>query len=226
MLLRRLGRPFRVVRSTYRESFRRGEPPSAAAMRNAAGKAAAAVLPRGGAPGIVLGADTFLYFRGRLIGKPSSMREARRMLRALAGRSHWVYTGLCLIDTAARRRRVSYARTRVSFRPLSDAQIARLLPRMRPLDKAGAYALQEDEGELVARIEGSRTNVVGLPLALLRRELAGLGIDIWSACCSMPTKDVTRLFDNRAGQAITPVSGHRGFCLPRNRRTGLHVASR
>lgn len=170
MLLRRLGRPFRVVRSTYRESLRRGESPSAAAMRNAAGKAAAAVLPRGAA-GVVIGADTFLYFRRRIIGKPATMREARRMLHALQGRSHWVYTGLCLRDPSTGRTRTAYARTRVTFKPLSDAQIARLLPRMQPLDKAGAYALQEDEGELIARIDGSRTNVIGLPLELLRREL-------------------------------------------------------
>ena len=162
-----------MVRSAYRERIRRGEPPSANAMRNAAGKARAARLPRG-ARGLVLGADTFLYFRGRIIGKPRSMRQARRVLAALAGRSHWVYTGLCLRDPATGRSRASYDRTRVTFRRLAPAQIARLLPRMRPLDKAGGYALQEDAGELIARIEGSRTNVIGLPLELLRRELRRL----------------------------------------------------
>ncbi len=94
------------------------------------------------------------------------------MLRALSGRSHWVYTGLCLYHPASGRRRAGYAKTKVTFKPLSDASITRLLRRVSPLDKAGAYALQADRGELIASITGSRTNVIGLPLELLRRELA------------------------------------------------------
>ena len=170
MLLRRLGRPFRVVRSLHRETIRRGVSPSENAMRNAAGKAAKAVLPSGAA-GLVIGADTFLYFRGRVIGKPRTMRQAHALLRSLSGRSHWVYTGLCLRDAATGRRRMAFAKTKVTFQPLSARTIARLFRRASPLDKAGGYALQADRGELITRIEGSRSNVVGLPLELLRREL-------------------------------------------------------
>jgi septum formation protein len=170
-LLRRLGRRFHVVPSSYRETIRRGQSPAANAMRNAAGKARRARLPRA-ARGVVLGADTFLWFRGRVIGKPRTMGEARRLLRTLSGRSHWVYTGVCLRDPAAGRERRSYARSRITFKPLTEAAIARLLARSSPLDKAGGYALQADRGELIARIEGSRSNVIGLPLELLRRELA------------------------------------------------------
>jgi septum formation protein len=169
-LLRRLGRRFRVVRSTHHETIRRSEPPSANAMRNAAGKAGRARLPAG-ARGLVIGADTFLYFRGRVIGKPASMREAWRLLRALSGRSHWVYTGLCLQDAQTGRARASYAKTRVTFKRLSDEAIARLFRRASPLDKAGGYALQRGGRELIDRVEGSRSNVIGLPLELLRREL-------------------------------------------------------
>lgn len=169
--LKQLGRSFQIVRSTHRESIRKGESPSANAMRNATGKARRAALPRG-ARGIVIGADTFLYFRGRVIGKPKTMREARRLLRALSGKRHWVYTGLCLLDAASGRSRASYAKTTVTFKPLTDEAIARLFARASPLDLAGGYAIQEERGELIARAEGSRSNVVGLPLALLRRELA------------------------------------------------------
>ena len=169
-LLRALGRPFRVVPSVYRETIRSHESPSVNAMRNAAGKARQARLPRG-ARGLVLGADTFLYFRGRVIGKPRTLAGARRLLRELSGRSHWVYTGLCLRDPATGRMRTSVEKTRVTFKRLSDEAITRLFRRAHPLDKAGGYALQADRGELIARIEGSRTNVVGLPLELLRREL-------------------------------------------------------
>ena len=170
-LLRRLGRPFRVVRSAHRETIRRRASPSANAMRNAAGKARRARLPRG-AKGIVIGADTFLYFHGRVIGKPKTLRAAHRLLRALSGTSHWVYTGVCLLEAGGGRMRTAYARSRVTFKPLTDATIAALFRRASPLDKAGGYALQADRGDLVARIDGSRTNVIGLPLELLRRELA------------------------------------------------------
>jgi septum formation protein len=169
-LLRELRQPFRTVRSSYRESIRPNETPSQNAMRNAAGKARAAQLPPS-ARGVVIGADTFLYFRGRIIGKPRTMAHARRLMRELSGRSHWVYTGLALRDIASGRVRRSVARSRVMFKQLDDEAIARLFRRAHPLDKAGGYALQADRGELIARITGSRTNVVGLPLELLREEL-------------------------------------------------------
>lgn len=170
-LLRQLRRPFRVVRSSHREVIRRGIPPSKNAIHNAAGKAIKARLPRN-AKGIVIGADTFLYFQGRVVGKPRTMRQAERLLRALSGRSHWVYTGLCVREVQTGRMRTSAARTRVTFKRLTRETIRRLLDRMSPLDKAGGYAIQEDRGELIARIDGSRSNVIGLPLELLRRELA------------------------------------------------------
>ena len=169
-LLRCLHRPFRVVRSAYRETIRLQESPAANAMRNAAGKAWHARLPRQ-ARGIVFGADTFLYLQRRIIGKPRSLAASRRLLRTLSGRSHWVYTGVCLRDAATGRGRTSYEKTKVIFKPLTPGTIERLFRRAHPLDKAGGYALQADRGELIARIEGSRTNVIGLPLELLRREL-------------------------------------------------------
>lgn len=172
-LLRQLDRPFRVVPSGYRERSRRGGSPSGAVIRHAVGKARHAKLPRG-ARGTVIGADTVLYFQRRLIGKPRSLREARRLLRTLSGRSHWVYTGLCLLDAATGRMRTSYEKSRVTFRRLSDRTIARLVARGSPLDKAGGYALQEDRGQLIAKLAGSRTNVIGLPLERLRQELAAL----------------------------------------------------
>jgi len=143
-------------------------------MRNAVGKARRARLPRR-AKGLVIGADTFLYFRGRVIGKPRTMRAAYRLLGELSGKSHWVYTGLCLLDAESRRTRANYDKTKVTFKRLSREAIARLFARASPLDKAGGYALQADQGELIAKIDGSRSNVIGLPLELLRRELVSFG---------------------------------------------------
>jgi len=170
-LLRRLRRPFRVIRSTYRETIRRGESPSANVIRNAVGKARRASLPRD-ARGIVIGADTVVYFHRRVIGKPTTLGEARRLLRVLQGTHHWVYTGLCLMDARTKRYRAMHERSRVTFRRLADEALERLLARMSPLDKAGGYAAQRDGGALIARIRGSRSNVIGLPLERLRRELA------------------------------------------------------
>jgi septum formation protein len=76
------------------------------------------------------------------------------------------------LDISTGRMRTGYARSRVTFHRLSSRVIARLLERGSPLDKAGGYALQEDRGELIAKLEGSRTNVIGLPLEHLRRKLA------------------------------------------------------
>lgn len=174
VLLRRITRTFRTVPSTFRETFRRSESARQNAIRNAQGKALAAQLPRGATCGIVIGADTFLYFQGALIGKPTTLAAAARMLRKLSGRAHWVYTGVCVRDLASGRMRCGAVRTKVTFKRLDAATLARLLARMRPLDKAGAYSLQSERGELVASIQGSRTNVIGLPLELLRKELAAL----------------------------------------------------
>lgn len=171
LLIRRLRRPFVVVPSRCRETIRKSNPPRVNAMRNALGKARRAKLPTDAKPGIIIGSDTFLYFEGRVIGKPTSMADARRMLQALRGKSHWVYTGLCLIDTATGRVRTSCDRARVTFNTVDDAFIADMFARVNPLDKAGAYAVQEDSGRLIRAIRGDKTTVIGLPLRLLRREL-------------------------------------------------------
>ena len=170
VLLRQLGRRFRVVHSSYREIVRSAESPSVNAMRNALGKARGAQLPPG-ASGIIVAADTFLYFRRRVIGKPSTIAAAERLLRQLSGNSHWVYTGVCLLNPQSGKTRTSYEKTRVTFKRLTETTLRRVLARGSPLDKAGGYALQEDRGDLIQRLEGSRTNVIGLPLELLRREL-------------------------------------------------------
>lgn len=169
-LLRQLGQPFRIVRTSHREHINPRQTPSWNAMRNAHGKATKARLPRD-AQGLVIGADTFLYVQGRMLGKPSSMRQARQFLRRLSGRSHWVYTGLCLYEARTGRHRCLYDKTRVTFKPLTERAITRLFRRVPPLDKAGGYAIQEDRGELIASIRGSHSTVVGLPVECLRAEL-------------------------------------------------------
>jgi septum formation protein len=104
-------------------------------------------------------------------GKPRDRREAARMLGELQGRTHQVVTGLCLIHLREHRERLCADVTDVRFRPLGEAEIDRYLERMDPLDKAGAYAIQEFGELLVEEIGGSYTNVVGLPVERLESEL-------------------------------------------------------
>ncbi len=169
-LIRQLRRPFAVVPSRYREFIRKADTPARNAMRNAIGKAKRAQV-RLDQQGIVIGADTFLWFQGRILGKPRSMVEAWKMLRSLRGKSHWVYTGVCLIDIRTGKLRAGYDRSKVTFNAVDEAFIARMFAKVDPLDKAGGYAVQETGGRLIRSIQGHKSTVIGFPLERLRKEL-------------------------------------------------------
>jgi septum formation protein len=149
--------------------------PSALAMENARLKAQAVAASARGAGHWVLGADTVVALDGKLYGKPESPEEAREFLRALSGRTHEVITGCALIDPE-RREQLFHATTRVTFRALSDEIIARYLAAVHVLDKAGAYALQEHGDWIIERVDGSRSNVIGLPCELLAEKLASAAL--------------------------------------------------
>lgn len=168
ILLRNMNIPFRVVPTLYREISTRVTPPSKLAMRHALGKAAHAVVRR--KVGVVLGADTLIYFRNKIFGKPKTLAHAFRMLKLFSGRSHHVYSGIALIDLKTGRSRVRWVKTRVTFRRLDAKTIRRYLARVNPLDKSGSYSIEQGI-ELIRSIRGSYTNVCGLPVELLRREL-------------------------------------------------------
>lgn len=116
---------------------------------------------------IVLGVDTLVAFKGRIFGKPRDLDEAFAMVSELNGRSHEVFSGVCIARLATGEERTFTEATRVHFRHLSDVQLRAYLTRIGPLDKAGAYAAQDDRGELIERVEGSFTNVIGLPMEAL-----------------------------------------------------------
>ena len=120
---------------------------------------------------LVLGADTLVFLDGEIFGKPRSLKEAEQMLLRLQGRVHQVVTGVSLIHLRGRRERIFAASTDVLFHPLSRAQVRQYLARIQPLDKAGAYAIQEAGELIISEISGSYSNVVGLPVELLRAEL-------------------------------------------------------
>ncbi len=122
----------------------------------------------------VLGADTLVCVGDHILGKPKDEADAARMLRLLSGGWHDVFTGVCLqgprgcLD-------LRVENTRVRFVPLSDEMIARYIRTGEPMDKAGAYAIQGVSGIFISRIEGSPSNVIGLPLALVSEMLTAAG---------------------------------------------------
>lgn len=124
--------------------------------------------------GVVLGSDTVVVVDGELLGKPSSVEEARAMLRRLSGRAHEVVTGITLIAVASGRRVSRHARTRVRFRRISEAEIEAYLATGEPFDKAGGYAAQGSGGFFIESVDGCFYNVVGLPLAVLVEALDDL----------------------------------------------------
>jgi septum formation protein len=151
------------------------ESPDAHVRRLAEEKARAVHAKRRDA--VVLGADTVVVVDDQILGKPRDEEDAARMLRMLSGRAHDVLTGVAVIPPAALKTgrskglAVEVDRTRVWFSALTDDEIAWYVATREPMDKAGAYAIQGFASRFIERIEGSYSNVVGLPVALVYRLL-------------------------------------------------------
>jgi len=178
-LLRLMGLRFRVLPSGFDESGVPQWPPEKHVVESALGKAedVASRIP----DGIIIGADTVVVADRHILGKPEDEEDARRMLRLLSGRSHYVYTGLCVIERAGdrtARRLKDHVRTEVRFGNLSDEIISAYVATGEPLDKAGAYGIQERGCVLVEGIVGDYFNVVGLPVYRLSIMLAELGVRV------------------------------------------------
>jgi septum formation protein len=186
-LLRQTGFDFEVVPSQVEEKevpgfAHREDDPAAWAERLALLKAEE--VSKFYSPGedvVVLGADTLVHVGGtseagalhggQVLDKPSSSEDACQMLELLSGRIHHVITGVALVAPAATESRAAHEITAVHFRPLTPQEIQDYIATGEPLDKAGAYGVQERAARFVARIEGCYSNVVGLPVALVDRLL-------------------------------------------------------
>lgn len=176
-LLRAAGYEFEVAAASIDESMQDGEPPPIYVRRLAAAKSAA-VRARGDGDVVILGADTTVVVDGEMLGKPADDRDSARMMRRLSGRDHQVLTGISLRRGACELGRVET--TSVSFAPLTDDEIAWYVATGEGRDKAGAYAIQGFASRFIPRIDGSYSNVVGLPVAAVRellREISGTGPD-------------------------------------------------
>jgi septum formation protein len=201
-LLRAAGIEFDVIAVDVGESVLPGESPEQHVRRLAEAKARAVLAMTGHRP--VLGADTVVVVDDDILGKPRDSDDARRMLRLLSGRQHVVMTGVCLMmpggpakaghdrmegpaeaghpdrvegpANAGHHVHVDVAATTVEFAPMSDAEIEWYVASGEPADKAGAYGVQGLASRFVTRIEGSYSNVVGLPVAVVHRLCKGAGL--------------------------------------------------
>jgi septum formation protein len=167
-ILEQLGIPFDVVEPRYEEH----DPPDASVVElvrdHARGKARSVARRADDRP--VLGVDTAVALDGRIYGKPADAGDAERMLEELAGRTHVVVSGLCLVTPGWEL--VEHAETRVSFRPLTARDLAAYVGHGEWEGRAGGYAIQGRGAALVEAVDGDYLNVVGLPATLLVRVLA------------------------------------------------------
>jgi septum formation protein len=171
-LLREAGIPFTVEVADVDETPRAGEGAQIYALR-LAGEKAGAVAQRF-PQSLVLGADTIVIVDDEILGKPASRQDAARMLRRLSGRTHQVFTAVCLAipgksaDTRS-------CTTQVHFRELKEGEIQEYIDGGEPMDKAGAYAIQGGAAQWVTGLEGEYSNVVGLPQMLVAEMLHACG---------------------------------------------------
>ena len=166
---------FEVVPSEIDEALDDGPTPEAVA--GLALRKARVVAARAG-EAVVLAADTVVVLDGAALGKPADPEEARAMLRRLRGREHKVITGVAVVDTRTGREATRAVASRVRMAAYSDATLDSYVASGAPLDKAGAYAIQDLGGALVENFAGSYTNVVGLPVEETRGLLAELGVPV------------------------------------------------
>jgi len=169
-LMEMLGVENLVIRPALGEE--RADPalPPAELVKALAAHKAREIAAGAAADDVVIAADTIVYIDGRVCGKPHSEAEAAQMLRTLSGRTHEVFTGVCVVRNGRELCRAD--RSAVTFRPLSDEEIARYISTGEPMDKAGAYGIQGRGAILVRSISGDYNNVVGLPVSALFRELS------------------------------------------------------
>ena len=189
-LLCQLGLDFEIIKPEIDESRRAGEALVDYVRRLSREKAEAVVQALGAAPALVIPADTIVILAadttgvdesGYLLGKPADAADARRMLTRLRGRAHDVITAFTLYRHGAGQRVITrHERTIVHMRDFSDAEIDAYIATGDPLDKAGGYAIQNEAFRPVARIEGSYSNVVGLPLEALRAAMNEIGMNMAS----------------------------------------------
>ncbi|MBM4234944.1 MAG: septum formation inhibitor Maf [Firmicutes bacterium] len=176
-LLRQVGIPFNLVIPEICEQVSEQLTPEELVSTLARKKAESVVATVD--RGLVLAADTLVYYRGLILGKPGDAEEAGRMLQLISGARHEVITALHLVDAESGRIESGISSTKVWMKELTALEIAAYLATGEPYDKAGAYGIQGRAALFISRIEGCYFNVVGLPLSLLQELLNNMNFTTW-----------------------------------------------
>jgi septum formation protein len=175
-----LGLAFEIIPSDIPEIAIEGETNEAFVKRLAEWKALGVAEKRREA--LVIGADTIVALGSLRLGKPASKEEARKMLEMLSGKKHEVLTGVAVISLESSFRKIEVEKTAVWIKKLTSAQIDEYVETPEPYDKAGGYGIQGRAAAFIEKIEGDRTNVIGLPLVKCARLLEKAGLIFTSGC--------------------------------------------
>ena len=175
-LLEKIGLTFEVEPASFVEDIPTGLSPGEIAKKLSLEKARAVAAKHPDA--IIIGADTFGVFEGKILGKPHHAEQAKKMLSILSGKSHLVVTGYAVIDSTTGKTVTGIAETIVHFRKLTKEEIEAYAATGEPLDKAGAYGIQGLGALFVDRIDGDFYNIIGLPLCAIAESLKEFGIRV------------------------------------------------
>ncbi len=180
LLLRERGYVFETVKASVSEELEEGSPPEIGVRQLAVRKAETGLMQwlelGGDKLDVVLGADTMVVLDSIILGKPASPLEAEEILQRLSGRTHVVLTGVALISGSGKIV-ADVVETIVNFRQLGADEIKEYVATGEPMDKAGAYGIQGEAKKFVTSIQGSLTNVIGLPMEYLSEQLRAWGIE-------------------------------------------------
>jgi len=172
-----MGLDFEAVVSDFEEKIDAKLSPHKLAEKLSLGKAKSVAYKYNNA--IIIAADTFVIFNEKIIGKPIDDKDAKRILRLLSGKGHSIITGFTILDTKVNRSVTKSVETKVTFKKLSDKEIDSYIKTGEPLDKAGAYGIQEKGGIFIKKIDGDYFNIVGLPIYSVVEELKKFGVEVF-----------------------------------------------
>ena len=176
-LLQQIGLEFDVMPSNYKENMKVSIPPEKLAETLAYGKASD--VAKKIKEGIVIGVDTFMASGNKRVGKPKNKGDAIKTLRSLSGKTINVYSGIAIIDAKTKKKIVDHEITRIKMKKLSDEEILAYVNTKEPLDKAGSIAIQGLGAIFIEKIDGCYSNVIGLPLVCLYKNLKKFGVNIF-----------------------------------------------
>jgi septum formation protein len=177
LLLETIGLNFKIEKSNYEEDMNLKLKPRDLAKFLSRGKAAEVAKRHKNA--IVIGADTFLVFKGRLLGKPHTPEKAKKMLKDLGGKWHTIITGITVIDTEKKKEISRSDEAKVFVKKLNSKEINNYVKTREPLERAGAYSITNLGSFIIEKIQGNYTTVAGLPMTLLADMLKDCGVNIF-----------------------------------------------